>query len=98
MKYCLQTCPGLHIIFYRLKKTHLFGTDPCKNHIVNIKICFSVNMNNYVKMIIPSNIANAKSIKRITIRYSFQKNIQPYQQIKWSDKCGEVKRNIPREM
>ncbi len=30
----LQCCLGSHIIFYRLKKTSLLGTDPCKNHII----------------------------------------------------------------
>ncbi len=28
----LQGCSGLHIIFYRLEKKSLLGTDPCKNH------------------------------------------------------------------
>ncbi len=27
----LQNCLGLHVIFYRLRKTSSFGTDPCKN-------------------------------------------------------------------
>ncbi len=32
----LQSCPGLHNIFYRLKD---FGKDPCKNHTIIILIC-----------------------------------------------------------
>ncbi len=37
----LQSLPGLHNIFHRLKKTSLFASDPCKNHIL---ICSLMKM------------------------------------------------------
>lgn len=35
----LQRRPGLHIIFYKLKKTYLFGADPFKNQTIIIVKC-----------------------------------------------------------
>ncbi len=54
------SCPGLHVIFYRLKKTSLFDTDLCLNHTIIIVICFfkNKNENNDIKTITPSNIPN----------------------------------------
>ncbi len=39
----LQSRPGLHIIFYRLKEASLFGTHPCKNQTILILIGLSMN-------------------------------------------------------
>ncbi len=53
----LQSCSGLHIIFYKLKRTYLFFTDHCKKLYHNlINMFFSENENNYVRIVILSDI------------------------------------------
>ncbi len=59
--FCYKHCAakfsgGLPILLYRLQKSSLFGTDPCKNH--TIIMFFSENEINDVKAIIPSNMGN----------------------------------------
>ncbi len=72
----LQNCPGLHVILYRLKKTSLFGADPCKHHTMVISMFFSENDNNDVKVIIPCNLKNHTAstiqVQIIAIKYFFQ--------------------------
>ncbi len=79
----LQSCPGLHIIYYRLKKTSLFGTDACKNHIIIILIHLLVEKSGDLKVIILSSIANhitiTISLQIIAIRH-FLKMVQPLAQ------------------
>ncbi len=64
----LQGWCGIHIIFYKLKKTSLFGSDPFKSHII-IKMFFSENLNNYVKINFSFNGEN-----HMTFAVSFQKS------------------------
>ncbi len=45
----LQSCPGLHFMIFRCKKTSLFGTDHCKNHTIIFLMCFSMKMRNFVE-------------------------------------------------
>ncbi len=54
----LQSRPGLHIIFYRLKEASLFGRQPCKNQTIIISICLSMKEKNDVNTIVHSSIAN----------------------------------------
>ncbi len=54
----MQSCSDQHMIFYRLKKTSSFGTDPCKNHTIIFNMSFNENENNYIKIRISSNLDN----------------------------------------
>ncbi len=36
----LQSCPSMHIMFYRLQKTSLFGRDRCNNHTIILSYFF----------------------------------------------------------
>ncbi len=54
----LQSRAGLHITFFRLKKTSVFNTYSCKNIKTTILTYFNKNENEVVKMIIPSIITN----------------------------------------
>ncbi len=78
----LQSCPGSHITFYRLKKISLFGSDPCNNHTRIILIFFfNENKNEDLKIVISSciaiHIAIAILVQIIAITYFF-KIVQPY--------------------
>ncbi len=78
----LQSFPGLHVIFYRLKKTSLFSLVqiPAKICHYRVEMFVSEKENTDVKIIIPSSIANhiaiAVLLQIIAIRY-FLKIVQP---------------------
>ncbi len=78
----LQNCPGLHIIFYRPKRTSLFVTDPCKNLTMLILMFINEKESKDVKMIISSSadhIAFVLFVQIIAIRY-FLHIVQPLRQ------------------
>ncbi len=59
----LQSRPGLHIIFYRLKEASLFGTGPRKNHIIIILMFINEKEKNHLKMSIPSSIVQIVTLQ-----------------------------------
>ncbi len=73
-QYVNLSCPGCHIIFYRLNRTSLFCTESSKKPSLIILKCFSLKMRMTLKQsfLLISHIIIAISVQIITIRFFLQ--------------------------
>ncbi len=75
---------GLHVIFYGLKETSVFRSDPCKNHSTITFMFVSENESNDVKIIIWSNITNHNAVA-ISIQITAMRSCSPIQNLNSSN-------------